>query len=477
MLERLFRLKEKGTTVRTEILAGVTSFMTMAYILAVNPHMLSLEGIAEPLGVPKGGVFIATALAAVVGTLLMAFLSNYPFVLAPGIGLSAFLGFTVVLTMGYSWQFALFVVFLEGLIFLALSLTPVRESIFNAIPMSLKKALSAGIGLFICFVAVQSAGLSVANKATLVAMVHFNNIDFHTGGLSILLTLLGTFFIGILMVKGVKGAIFHGILATWCVGMVCQAAGVYVVDPANGFYSLYPSFSLEGTVETFESFGKTLGALFHPSNWTHSEGGEVVGAGWDLVKSLDFFVVMFSFFFFDLFDTLGTLMGVSMRGGFLDKDGKLPNISGALCADSIATSVGAVMGTSTTTTFVESATGVMVGGKTGLTAVTAAALFLVSIFFAPVFLAIPRFATAPALITVGYLMLSSCAEIDWNDPGEAIPSFLAVVSMPFFYSISDGIMFGVISYTVINALSGNYKRTHWIMYALTVVFALKYALM
>ena len=470
-LGRLFKLKRNRTTVRTEVVAGITTFMTMAYILAVNPNILSLAGI------PRGGVFVATAVASVVGTLLMAFMSNYPFVLAPGMGLNAFLTFGVVLGMGYSWQFALLAVFVEGLVFLALSLTPVREGIFNAIPFSLKKAVAAGIGLFICLIAMKTAGIIVDNPATLVSLVRFRDVPFHTSGICAVLALAGTLFTGFLLVKGFKGAILLGILFTWGLGMAAQACGVYVPDPAGGFFPLYPDFSIKGLAQNFTEFGTTFGALFNADSWTCTQGGVVVKSGWTLVKTLDFFVVMFAFFFVDLFDTLGTLIGVSMKGGFLDKRGRLPRISGALCADSIATSVGAVFGTSTTTTFVESASGVMAGGKTGLTAVTSAALFALAIIFAPVFLAIPGFATAPALIIVGYMMLSSCADVNWGDAGEAVPAFLAVAAMPFTYSISDGIMFGVIAYTVINALAGNFKRIHWIMYILTALFVAKYALM
>ena len=467
---RLFKLKRNRTTVRTEIVAGITTFMTMAYILAVNPNILSNAGI------PRGGVFMATAVAAVIGTLLMAFMSNYPFVLAPGMGLNAFLTYGVVIGMGYGWQCALLAVFVEGLIFLALSLTPVREGIFNAIPLSLKKAVAAGIGLFICLIAMKTAGVIVDNPATLVAMVKFKDVPFHTHGICALLALAGTLFTGFLLVKRLKGAILFGILFTWGLGMAAQAVGVYVPDPAHGFFPLYPDFSVKGIAQNFSEFGQTVGALFNPEGWTHGKG-EAMRSGWTLVESLDFFVVMFAFFFVDLFDTLGTLIGVSMKGGFLDKEGKLPRISGALCADAIATSAGAILGTSTTTTYVESASGVMAGGKTGLTAVVSAAFFALAIVFAPVFLAIPGFATAPALIIVGYMMLSSCADIDWRDAGEAVPSFLAVAAMPFTYSISDGIMFGVIAYTVINALSGNFKRIHWIMYVLTVLFVAKYAMM
>ena len=471
VLGRLFKLNGNRTTVKTEVVAGITTFMTMAYILAVNPNILSIAGI------PRGGVFLATAVAAVVGTLLMAFMSNYPFVLAPGMGLNAFLTFGVVLGMGYSWQFALLAVFVEGIVFLALSLTPVREGIFNAIPLTLKRAVAAGIGLFICLIAMKTAGIIVDNQATLVALVNFKSVDFHTQGITAILALAGTLLTGFMLVKGLKGAILLGIIATWVLGMLAQATGVYVPDPAAGFFSTYPSFTMGDIANTFKEFGQTVGALFNPEGWTHTQDGVVVKSGWTLIKTLDFFVVMFAFFFVDLFDTLGTLIGVSMKGGFLDKDGKLPRISGALCADSIATSIGAVLGTSTTTTYVESASGVMAGGKTGLTAVTSAALFALAILFAPIFLAIPGFATTPALIIVGYMMLSSCADVDWRDAGEAVPAFLAIAAMPFCYSISDGIMFGIISYTVINALAGNFKRIHWIMYILTVLFIAKYALM
>ena len=470
-LGRVFGLKRNRTTVRTELAAGLTTFMTMAYILAVNPNVLSEAGI------PRGGVFVATAVSALIGTLLMAFLSNYPFVLAPGMGLNAFLAYTVVLGMGYSWQFALLAVFVEGLVFLALSLTPVREAIFNAIPISLKKAVSAGIGLFICFIALQTSKVVVDNGATLVDCIDFRSVPFHTQGICALLAIAGLLATGVMLVKGFKGAILAGIVLTWGLGMAAQALGVYVPDPAGGYFSTYPSFSVADVSGAFRELGQTAGALFNPGGWTHKAAGGAVRSGWTLVTSLDFFVVMFAFFFVDLFDTLGTLIGVSMKGGFLTKEGKLPRISGALCADAIATSVGAVLGTSTTTTYVESASGVAAGGRTGLAAVSAAALFGISVLFAPVFLAIPAFATAPALIVVGYMMLSSVADIDWRDAGDSIPAFVVIAWMPFTYSISDGIMFGVIAYTVVNAISGRRGRVHWIMYALTAVFIAKYALM
>ena len=470
-LGRFFKLRRNRTTVKTEIVAGVTTFMTMAYILAVNPNLLSMAGI------PRGGVFVATAVAAVVGTLLMAFMSNYPFVLAPGMGLNAFLTFGVCMGMGYSWQFALLAVFVEGLVFLALSLTPVREAIFNCIPFTLKKAVAAGIGLFICFIALQTAGVIRDNGAVLVEMVKFTQVPFHSTGICALLALVGTVLTGVMLAKKWKGAILIGIFATWGLGMAAQATGLYVPDPSAKCFSLYPQLTFAGIADSFREFGQTCCAIFDPQGWTHTVDKKVVSSGWDLVKTLDFFVVMFAFFFVDLFDTLGTLIGVSMKGGFLTKEGKLPRISGALCADAIATSVGAVLGTSTTTTYVESASGVMAGGRTGLTAVSSAALFALAIVFAPIFLAIPAFATAPALIVVGYMMLSSAVEIDFNDPSEAIPAFLAIVGMPFAYSISDGIMWGVIAYTVVNLIAGKARKIHWIMYVLTALFVAKYALM
>ena len=470
-LGRFFKLGRNRTTAKTEVVAGITTFMTMAYILAVNPNLLSMAGI------PRGGVFVATVLAAVVGTLLMAFLSNYPFVLAPGMGLNAFLTFGVCMGMGYSWQFALLAVFVEGLIFLALSLTPVREAIFNCIPFTLKKAVAAGIGLFICFIALQTSGVIGDNGAVLVQMIKFTDAPIHSTGICALLALVGTILTAAMMAWRWKGAILIGIFATWGLGMLAQATGLYVPDPSVKCFSLYPSLTFAGLADTFRSFGDTFCAIFDPAGWTHTVDKQVVGTGWSLALSLDFFVVMFAFFFVDLFDTLGTLIGVSMKGGFLTKEGKLPRISGALCADAIATSVGAVFGTSTTTTYVESASGVMVGGRTGLTAVTSAALFALALVFAPVFLAIPAFATAPALIIVGYMMLSSAVEIDFADPSEAIPAFLAIVGMPFAYSISEGIMWGVISYTLVNLIAGKARKVHWIMYVLTALFIAKYALM
>lgn len=468
MLNKRFKLNENKTTVKTELMAGLTTFMAMAYILAVNPGILSAAGM------PKGGVLVATALAAFIGTALMAFLTNYPFALAAGMGLNAYFAFAVCGDMGYSWQFALLAVFVEGLVFLALSVTSVRESIFNAIPFSLKKAVAVGIGLFITIIALKTAGVLVSNPATFVALVPFSRVPFHTTGITAILALVGTIITALMVVRKLRGAILFGILITWVLGMIAQATNLYIPDPANGFYSVYPDFSINSFAVTFKEFGSICGALFNPESWTHRDDVKV---GWALVKSLDFFVVMFAFFFVDLFDTLGTLIGVSMKGGFLNEKGQLPRISGALYSDSIATSVGAILGTSTTTTYVESASGVAAGGRTGLAGLTTAVLFLLSIALSPLFLSIPGFATAPALIIVGFMMMSAVTSIDFEDASEGVPAFLSIAAMPFFYSISEGISFGVISYTLINLCSGNAKKLHWIMYVLTVLFIAKYALM
>ena len=474
MLEKFFRLRENKTTVRTEVVAGLTTFMTMAYILAVNPFFLSCAGM------PKGGVLIATALAAFVGTMLMAAFANYPFVLAAGMGLNAYFAFTVCGDMGYSWQFALLAVFVEGLVFLALSVTPVREGIFNAIPFSLKKAVAVGIGLFITLIALKNAGVLIPDKATYIKLIDFRTAPPHTSCFIAVVALVGTVITAVLSARRFKAAILLGILATWVLGIVAELTGLYQPDPAAGFYSAIPHFEKgfwHALGTSFGDFGRTFGAIFEPSAWTYTAKDGAVTSGWSLLLSLNFFVIMFAFFFVDLFDTLGTLIGVSIKGGFLDRQGRLPRISGALYADSTATAVGAVLGTSTTTTFVESSAGVAAGGKTGLTAATAAMMFLLSIVLAPLFLAIPGFATTPALVVVGFLMMGSVAGIDFNEPGEGLPAFLAIVAMPFFYSISDGIMFGVISYTLVNLCTGKARKVSPVMYVLTVLFVAKYALM
>ena len=403
MLEKLFKLSENKTDVKTEVLAGVTTFMTMAYILAVNPSILSAAGM------DSGAVFTATALAAFVGTLLMAVLANYPFALAPGMGLNAYFAYTVVIGMGYSWQYALTAVFAEGIIFIVLSMTNVREAIFNAIPRNLKSAVSVGIGLFIAFVGMQNAHIVIGGSTLieLFSLDGYNQVNgveaaFSDVGITVLLAIIGVIITGILVIKNVKGNILWGILITWGLGIICL--------------------------------------------------------------------------FVDLFDTIGTLVGVSSKADMLDKDGKLPRIKGALLADAIATTAGAVLGTSTTTTFVESASGVSEGGRTGLTSVTTAILFGLSLFLSPIFLAIPSFATAPALIIVGLYMLTNVMNIDFSDMSEAIPCYICIIAMPFFYSISEGISMGIIAYVAFNLITGKAKekKVSVLMYVLAVLFILKY---
>lgn len=449
MLEKFFQLKENKTNVKTEVIAGITTFMTMAYILAVNPSILSASGM------DKNAILMATALAAFIGTLAMALLANYPFALAPGLGLNAYFAYTVCGEMGYSWQIALFAVFVEGLIFIVLSLTNIREAIFNAIPLQLKKGVSVGIGLFVAFIGLQGANIVANSDSTLVTVVDFRT-DFSTVGIGALLAIIGTFIIAILYAKKVKGSILIGILATWVLGMICEATGIYTVDVENGFYSLFPAWS------TFD-----LGAI-------GSTFGQCFKADFDAIKILDFVVIIFAFLFVDIFDTLGTLIGVANKADMLDEEGKLPRIKQALLADAIATSAGAVLGTSTTTTFVESSAGVSEGGRTGLSSVVTGLLFLVSIFLAPVFCAIPSFATAPALIFVGFLMVTAVAEINFDDLTEAIPAYLCLIAMPLLYSISDGIAFGVIAYVVVNLVTGKAKKITPLMYILAVLFILKY---
>lgn len=450
-LDKLFKLKENNTNVKTELIAGVTTFMTMAYILAVNPSILADAGM-DPTA-----VLLATCLASFIGTACMALMANLPFALSAGMGLNAFMAYTVVHTLGFSWQVALLAVFIEGIIFIVLSLTKVREAIFNSIPMSLKHAVSIGIGLFIAFIGLQNAGLTVANSSTLVSIVNFRT-DFHTAGISALLAVIGTAITAILYIKNVKGSILIGIIGTWVLGMLCQVTGIYVPNAAEGFYSLYPTFAMTD----FSKLGETFGQCFNV---------DLNGVG-----VFNFIVVIFSFLFVDMFDTLGTLIGVSTKSGMLDKDGKLPAIKPALLADAVATSAGAVLGTSTTTTFVESSAGVAAGGRTGLTALTTAFLFLVSTLFAPIFTAIPSFATAPALIIVGFLMFSNISELKVNSENytSAIPAYLCIIAMPLFYSIAEGISIGVISYVVINLICGKAKKIHPVMYVLAVLFILKY---
>lgn len=450
MLEKMFKLKQHNTNVKTEIAAGLTTFMTMAYILAVNPSILSTTGMDST------AVLLATCLASFIGTACMAFMANLPFALSAGMGLNAYMAYTVCGNLGYPWQVALLAVFIEGIIFIILSLTRVREAIFDSIPLPLKRAVSVGIGLFIAFIGLQNAGLSV-DSATLVTLVNFRE-NFSTSGICALLALIGLLLMAVLYIKKVKGSILIGIFATWILGIICELTGIYVPDPEAEMYTLIPSFHMTD----FSKLGETFGQCFK--------------VDFDAVGVFNFIVVIFSFLFVDLFDTLGTLIGVSTKAGLLDKDGKLPGIKPALMADAIATTSGAVLGTSTTTTFVESSAGAAAGGKTGLTALTAAVLFLLSMFLAPIFISIPAFATAPALILVGFLMFSTVSEIKVDDKNfhTAIPAYLCVIAMPLFYSISEGIAIGVISYVVINLACGKRREINPIMYILSVLFVLKY---
>lgn len=449
-LDRVFHLKENHTDVKTEIIAGVTTFMAMAYILAVNPSILG------DAGMDKGAVFTATAVASCLATLLMAGLANYPFALAPGMGLNAFFAYTVVLKMGYSWEVALTAVFVEGIIFIALSLTNVREAIFNAIPMNLKYAVSGGIGLFIALIGLKNAQIVISDESTLVALYSWSKDTFSTVGITVLLALIGIVITGILVAKQVKGNILIGILITWILGIICQLTGIYTPNAEAGAASMLPDFSNGIAVP---SIAPVFGKL-------QFEG----------ILSLNFLIVVFSFLFVDLFDTLGTLIGVSSKAGMLDKDGKLPKIKGALMADAVGTTAGAVLGTSTVTTFVESAAGAAEGGRTGLTSFVTAVLFGLALLFSPIFLAIPSFATAPALVVVGFLMFTSITKVDFSNVAEAIPAYLCIIAMPFMYSISEGIAFGVISYAVLNIATGQvkHKRLHPLMYILAVIFILKY---
>jgi len=457
MLEKLFKLSENHTDVKTEILAGITTFMTMAYILAVNPSILSATGMDQ------GALFTATALISFIGTLLMAFLANYPFALAPGMGLNAYFAYTVVLGMGYSWEFALTAVFAEGIIFILLSLTNVREAIFNAIPKNLKSAVSVGIGLFIAFVGLQNAKIVIGGSTLvqLFSVEKYNelngvNASFNDVGITVALALIGILVTGILVIKNVKGNILWGILITWILGIICQFAGIYIPNPELGFYNLLPDFQQW----TFP---------FRPCHQSFSSWISTVLSV--LILSLFYLPFYLSIYF----DTIGTLVGVSSKAGMLDENGKLPRIKGALLADAIATTAGAALGTSTATTFVESASGVTEGGRTGLTALTTGILFGLSLFLSPIFLAIPSFATAPALIIVGLYMLSNITNIDFTDMSEAIPCYICIIAMPFFYSISEGIALGIIAYVVLNLVTGKAKekKLNLLLYILAIIFIIK----
>lgn len=455
-LDKIFHLKENNTDVKTEVMAGITTFMTMAYILAVNP------GILAAAGMDQGAVFTATAVASFIGTMCMAIFANYPFALAPGMGLNAYFAYTIVLEMGYTWQVALTAVFVEGLIFILMSALNIREAIFNSIPLPMKKAVSVGIGLFIAFIGLQNAKI-VIGGATLVSLFSLEGYNqtltegtatMQDVGITVLLAIIGVVITGILVAKKVKGNILWGILITWGLGMLCQIAGLYVPNAEVGALSLFPDFS---------------GGISIPSLAPIMGKFSLKG-----VPVLEFIVIILALLFVDVFDTIGALIGVGAKAGMLDEEGKLPRVKGALLADAVGTAAGAFLGTSTVTTYAESASGVAEGGRTGLTAVTTGVLFLFSLFLAPIFLAIPSFATAPALIVVGFYMFGAVREIDFDDAAEGIPAFICIAAMTFFYSISEGIAMGIIAFAVINLVTGNRKKVSNVMLILTVLFLCKY---
>lgn len=428
MLENFFKLKQHKTTVRTEILAGVTTFMTMAYILAVNPAILG------DAGMDKGAVFTATALSAVIATLVMALVAKLPFALAPGMGLNAFFAYTVVLTMGYSWQFALTAVFLEGLIFILLTAFNIREMIVNAIPANIRYSISVGIGLFIAFIGLQNAGVIVDHPATLISLGDMSQA-------SVVLTVLGIFIIGLLLALKVKGALLVGILIITAIGV---PMGLTHLPEGHTYVELPPSLS----------------PIFFQFDWHQ-------------IFTIDMLIVLFTFLFVDMFDTVGTLIGVSTKANMMDDKGNIPRVKQALFADAIGTFFGSILGTSTVTTYVESASGVAEGGRTGLTALSTAVLFGLALVFAPVFLMIPASALSPVLIVVGLFMMSPVKKIDLDDFTEAIPAFLTIILMPLTYSIADGIIFGLLSYVLLKIFTGKFKQLSILMYILMILFVIK----
>ncbi len=438
-IQKVFGLDPKITSIKTEIVAGITTFLTMSYILAVNPGIF---GDLPGQGMPTGSVFTATALAAIVGTLVMALYAKKPFALAPGMGLNAFFVYTVCMGMGYSWQFALTAVLIEGIIFILLTVTNVRKWIVDSIPVSIKKAIGCGIGLFIAFIGLKNAGIIVPDGATAVSLGDI------THGAA-LLAVIGIILTGFLVVKKVPGALLIGMIATAALGLVIK-------DPNTGAHITH----FNGVVAMPDS----IEPIFCKFEWEH-------------VLSLDMFVVMFTFMFIDMFDTIGTVVGVSTKAKMIDEKGNIPDINKTLMADAVATVAGACFGTSTTTTYVESASGVAQGGRSGLTAFSAAVCFAIALFFSPIFLAIPGAATAPVLVIVGVFMMSPIRDIDFENYSEAIPAFITLIAMPLCYSISDGIMLGMISYVLINMLAGNFKKISPAAYVLAAIFIAKYVLL
>lgn len=445
-MEKLFKLKEHNTTVKTEMMAGLTTFLSMVYILAVNPSILG------DAGMNPSAVFTATAVSAAIASVLMALLANYPVALASGMGLNAYFSYTVCTELAAQgvenpWQIALTAILVEGIVFVLLSLVKFRETLVNKVPQNLKLGITAGIGLFIAIVGLKGAGIVISDPSTLVA---FGDISTP----QVVLALVGLIIIAVLYHFNVKGSILFGILATWVLGMIAQATGWYTVDPAVGNASLFPNFENGLTPAAPTMFAFDFSYV----------SGHVV----------DFAVIVFSFLFVDLFDTAGTLIGVASKANLLDKDGNLPKAGGALMSDAIGTIVGACMGTSTVTSYVESSAGVAQGGRTGLTAVTAAGLFIVALFFSPIFLAIPGFATTPALVFVGLLMISAVKDMDFGeDMAGAVGGFLAIIMMPFTYSIANGIMFGILAFVLIKVFTGKIKDIHPVMWIAALLFVLK----
>ena len=442
-MEKLFKLKENGTNVKTEIIAGITTFLAMSYILAVNPSYLGLID-----GASSAGVFMATALSAAIATICMAFFANYPVALASGMGLNAFFTFTVCLGMGYSYQVALTAILVEGIIFLILSFFKFREALVNKIPANLKFGITAGIGLFITIIALINANIVVANDATKIALGDIASVP-------VVLALVGLLIIGVFQHFKVPGAILLGIISTWVLGIVAELIGWYVPDPANGVFSVIPSLSWESIKANFAA----------PAMFQFDFAF--------VTKNLaSFAVVVFTFLYTDIFDTVGTLIGVAEKGNLLDEKGELPNAKGALLADAVGTVVGACMGTSTVTSYVESSAGVAAGGRTGLTALTTAVMFLIAIVFAPIFLAIPGFATTPAMLYVGLLMLSSIKKVNFEDDiADTIGAFLAIVMMPLTYSIANGIMFGMLAWVILKLVTGKVKDISAVMWVSVALFA------
>ncbi len=455
-LDSLFHLSERGTTVRTEVLAGVTTFVTAAYVLAVNPSVMAAAGM------DNGAVFTATALVCFLGTLIMALLTNYPFAIVPSMGLNAYFAYTVVLGMGYTWQVALAAVFLEGLIFAAISMTSLRDKLFNAIPLNLKYAISAGVGLFITIIGLKTSGLVVSSKATLVSMFSFTGSltdgSFNNAGISVILFLVGLVITGILMARNIKGNILLGIIITWVLGIICQLCGLYVPNPDAGFYSLLPNFSnglaVPSIAPTFLKFD------------------------FSQITNVGFLIVTFAFLLTSLFDTIGGIIGLGTKAELIDDKGNIANVRGAMASEGLGTMVAGLLGNATTCCSVEAASGIAEGGRTGLTTVVTAVLFLLSMFLSPIFLAIPSFATAPALVIVGFLMASSILKIDLFNLSEGLPAFLCFMGMPLTYSIVEGISLGIISYVCINLFCGaeTRKKISPMMYVLAVIFIIKYIL-